>query len=100
MSICRELIRLPRGNREAVLEAVCHHRLTYRETRLLVDTLIARPEQEHPAILAEPRRLDTGTKAAGYSQPVMPTFRTLIKGLEKIAQRAKKNSDIKEKKPL
>ena len=76
VSICRELIRLPRGNQEAVLEAVCHHRLTCRETRLLVDTLIARPEQEHPAILAEPRRLDTGTKAAGYSQPVMGLARS------------------------
>ncbi len=76
VSICRELIRLPRGNQEAVLEAACHHRLTCRETKRLVDTLIARPEQEHPAVLAEPRRLDTSAKAAGYSQPVMGLVRS------------------------
>ncbi len=78
VSICRELVRLPRGNQEAVLEAVCHHRLTCRETKRLVDTLIARPEQEHPAILAEPRCLETGIKngSCGYSQPVMGLARS------------------------
>jgi len=80
VSICRELVRLPRDNQEPVLEAVCRHRLTCRETHRLIDTLIATPKREHPAILAAPRRLApvSGEKAAtpGYSRPVMVLVRS------------------------
>ncbi len=80
VSICRELVRLPRDNQEPVLEAVCRHRLTCRETHRLIDILIARPTQEHPAILADPRRLAFPTDAkpvpGGHSKPVMPLLRS------------------------
>jgi len=73
VSICRELVRLPRGNQEQLLDIISHHRLTCRETGRLVDALLARPQQEHPKLLAHPRQLADESKAAlkGYSRPIL-----------------------------
>ncbi len=81
VSICRELVRLPRDNQEQVLDVVCRHRLTCREGKRLVDALITRPKRDHQAILADPRRLDAGKKAVtdGYSKLVMGLVRSFQK---------------------
>jgi ParB-like chromosome segregation protein Spo0J len=54
ISMSRELVKLPRGNQEALLEAITTHHLNCRETGKLVEELQARPEREHPEILRRP----------------------------------------------
>lgn len=54
ISMSRELIKLPRGNQEALLESIGRHHLSCRETGKLVTELQSRPEREHQAILRKP----------------------------------------------
>jgi len=53
-SVARELARLPRGNQVLAMAAICKHRLTYRESVVLVDLLLAAPEGDHEAICRLP----------------------------------------------
>jgi hypothetical protein len=48
---CRELVRLPRGNQNAVAHAVARRGLTTRQTSRLVDTLLAAPQDQWPKLL-------------------------------------------------
>lgn len=57
ISMSRELVKLPRGNQEALLQAICAHRLSCRETGKLVEELQVRPERDHQAILQRPREV-------------------------------------------
>lgn len=54
ISMGRELVKLPRGNQEPLLETITRHRLNCRETGKLVEELQSRPEREHPALLQRP----------------------------------------------
>ena len=54
ISMGRELVKLPRGNQEALLESISKHHFNCRETKKLADELLARPEREHQAILQRP----------------------------------------------
>ena len=84
ISMSRELVKLPRGNQEALLEAIGNHHLGCRETGRLVEELQARPEREHPEILRRPwevlqqdDHLDT-TASNGFSPPVRTIHRKLL----------------------
>lgn len=57
ISMSRELVKLPRGNQEALLEAITRHHLSCRETGKLVEELQNRPEREHRDILRKPREI-------------------------------------------
>jgi len=57
ISMSRELIKLPRGNQEALLESIRAYRLSCREAGKLVEELQARPEREHEALLRRPREV-------------------------------------------
>jgi len=48
---CRELVRLPRGNQDAVADLVARRGLTTRQAARLVDALLASPQQEWPKML-------------------------------------------------
>ncbi len=54
ISMSRELVKLPRGNQELLLETITNHRLNCRETGKLVEELQSRPEREHPDLLKRP----------------------------------------------
>jgi ParB/RepB/Spo0J family partition protein len=54
VGLCRELIRLPRGNQAEVLASVHENRLSCRQTARLVKVLDETPESEHAQILSEP----------------------------------------------
>ena len=54
VSMSRELVKLPRGNQEPLLETITRHRLSCRETGKLVEELQSRPEREHPDLLKRP----------------------------------------------
>jgi ParB-like chromosome segregation protein Spo0J len=54
ISMSRELIKLPRGNQEALLESIGRHHLSCRDTGKLVEELQSRPEREHRDILRKP----------------------------------------------
>lgn len=54
VGLCRELIRLPRGNQAKVLTSVHENRLSCRQTARLVKILDETPESEHAEILQEP----------------------------------------------
>jgi len=49
----RELVRLPRGNQEAVAQKVARQGLTTRQTARLVDALLAAPEADWPELLEQ-----------------------------------------------
>lgn len=48
---CRELVRLPRGNQDAVAQVVLGRGLTTRQTARLVDALLAAPQEQWPKLL-------------------------------------------------
>jgi len=48
---CRELVRLPRGNQDAVAQGGDRTRLTTRQTARLVDALLAAPQEQWPKLL-------------------------------------------------
>lgn len=84
ISMSRELVKLPRGNQEALLEAITNHHLSCRETGKLVEELQARPEREHREILRRPwgvlqqdDHLDT-TASSGFSSPVRAIHSKLL----------------------
>lgn len=54
ISMSRELIKLPRGNQEKLLEAIHKYHFSCRDTKRLVEVLQTRPEREHEAILDRP----------------------------------------------
>lgn len=84
ISMSRELVKLPRGNQEALLEAIGTHHLSCRETGKLVEELQTRPEREHPEILRRPwevlqqhNHLDT-TASSRFSPLVRTIHRKLL----------------------
>lgn len=54
ISMGRELVKLPRGNQELLLETITRHRLNCSETGKLVEELQSRPEREHQDVLKRP----------------------------------------------
>ncbi len=50
---CRELVRLPRGNQDAVANVVSRRGLTTRQTSRLVDTLLAATQEQWPELLEQ-----------------------------------------------
>lgn len=50
---CRELVRLPRGNQDAVARVVMGRGLTTRQTGRLVGALLAAPEDQRPNLLEQ-----------------------------------------------
>ena len=50
---CRELVRLPRGNQDAVARVVTGRGLTTRQIARLVDALLAAPKEQWPKLLEE-----------------------------------------------
>jgi hypothetical protein len=50
---CRELVRLPRGNQNAVAQVVARRGLTTRQTSRLVETLLASPQDQWPKLLEQ-----------------------------------------------
>nr|WP_321464322.1 ParB N-terminal domain-containing protein [uncultured Desulfobulbus sp.] len=54
ISMSRELIKLPRGNQELLIQAIANHHLSCRDTGRLVEELQGRPEYEHRPILERP----------------------------------------------
>ncbi len=85
----RDLVRLPRGNQPAVLHAITSHRLTCRETKRLVDTLLTRPEKEHPAILAWPRRRDDIPEQRKAGAGMSPAARLFHRELQRFQERCR-----------
>lgn len=84
ISMSRELVKLPRGNQEALLGTIRTHHLSCRETKKLVDELQARPKREHQAILQRPwetlqqqNHLDT-TASSRFSPLVRTIHRKLL----------------------
>ena len=84
ISMGRELIKLPRGNQEKLLDSIRKHHLSCRETKKLVDELHARPAYEHEALLDRPwavlqpqNHLDT-TASQSYSLTVRNIHRKLL----------------------
>jgi ParB-like chromosome segregation protein Spo0J len=57
VSMGRELVRLPRGNQELLLEAIQAHHLGCREVKRLISLLEAALPHEHAAILRNAREL-------------------------------------------
>lgn len=74
VGLCRELIRLPRGNQAKVLASVHENNLSCRQTARLVKLLDETPESEHAGILSSPlsellcesSQPDNGAYAAGF----------------------------------
>jgi len=52
-TMCRELVRLPRGNQDAGAHVVARRGLTTRQTSRLVDTLLAAPQEQWPKLLEQ-----------------------------------------------
>jgi hypothetical protein len=50
---CRELVRLPRGNQEEAGQAVVRRGLTTRQTRTLVEALLAAPHEQWAKVLEQ-----------------------------------------------
>lgn len=50
---CRELVRLPRGNQDAVAQVVMRRGLTTRQTSRLVDALLVVPPDQWPKLLEQ-----------------------------------------------
>lgn len=57
VSMGRELVRLPRGNQESLLEAIRTHYLGCREVKKLITLLDTASPHEHAAILSNAREL-------------------------------------------
>ncbi len=88
ISMSRELVKLPRGNQEALLESIRRHHLSCRETKKLVDELQARPEREHQAILQRPwatlqQQSHLDTTASGRFSPLVRTIHRKLLLLER-----------------
>ena len=54
---CRELVRLPRGNQDAVAKVVTGRGLTTRQTARLMDTLLGAEEKTWPRLLEQASQL-------------------------------------------
>jgi ParB-like chromosome segregation protein Spo0J len=52
-TVCRELVRLPRGNQEEAARAVIRRGLTTRQTRSLVEALLAAPQEQWAKVLEQ-----------------------------------------------
>nr|MBF0223121.1 ParB N-terminal domain-containing protein [Desulfobulbaceae bacterium] len=79
ISMGRELVKLPRGNQDALLEAIRKHHLNCHETKKLVDELQARPEREYQAILQRPWEVleeqdHLDTTASNFFPPLVRTI--------------------------
>lgn len=84
ISMSRELVKLPRGNQEALLESIGRHHLSCRETSKIVEELQTRSEFDHQGILQRPREvlqhqddLDT-TASKSFSPLVQAIHRKLL----------------------
>lgn len=79
ISMSRELVKLPRGNQEALLESIGRHHLSCRETSKIVEELQTRSEVDHQAILQRPREVlqhqdDLDTTASKSFSPLVQTI--------------------------
>lgn len=79
ISMSRELVKLPRGNQEALLESIGRHHLSCRETSKIVEELQTRSEHDHQAILQRPREVlqhqdDLDTTASNSFSPLVRTI--------------------------
>lgn len=88
ISMSRELVKLPRGNQEALLDTIGKHHLSCRETKKLVDELQARPEREHQAILQRPREVlrqqdHLDTTASNFFPPLVRTIHRKLLVMER-----------------
>jgi ParB-like chromosome segregation protein Spo0J len=88
ISMGRELIKLPRGNQDALLEAIRKHHLSYRETKKLVEELQARPEREHQTILQKPWEVlgqqdHLDTTASNFFSPLVRTIHRKLLVMER-----------------
>lgn len=88
ISMSRELVKLPRGNQEALLNSIVEHHLSCRETKKLVDELQTRPEREHQAILQRPREMlgqqdHLDTTASNYFAPLVRTIHRKLLVMER-----------------
>ena len=54
LSVARELVRLPRGNQDEVFEVIRDHRLTYQQSRRLIDAFVDKPQWQREALLQDP----------------------------------------------
>jgi len=68
---CRELVRLPRGNQNAVAQVVAQRGLTTRQTARVVDALLASPEQ-WPKLLEQALQPTTPAGPKGVAQRRTP----------------------------
>ena len=88
ISMSRELVKLPRGNQEALLESIRKHHLSCRETKKLVDELQSRPERDHPAILQRPwdvlqKQNHLDTTASNFFSPLARTIHRKLLVMER-----------------
>jgi ParB-like chromosome segregation protein Spo0J len=88
ISMSRELVKLPRGKQEALLDTISKHHLSCRETKKLVDELQARPEREHQAILQRPREVlrqqdHLDTTASNFFPPLVRTIHRKLLVMER-----------------
>lgn len=88
ISMSRELVKLPRGNQEALLEAITRCHLSCRETGKLVEELQSRPEREHQAILHRPWEVlqqddPLDTTASNLFSPLVRTLHRQLLCLER-----------------
>lgn len=79
ISMSRELVKLPRGNQEALLESIGRHHLSCRETSKIVEELQTRSEFDHQGILQRPREVlqhqdDLDTTASKSFSPLVQTI--------------------------
>jgi ParB-like chromosome segregation protein Spo0J len=88
ISMSRDLVKLPRGKQEALLDTISKHHLSCRETKKLVDELQARPEREHQAILQRPREVlrqqdHLDTTASNFFPPLVRTIHRKLLVMER-----------------
>lgn len=65
VSVGWKLARLQRCNQEAVLLAICRHRLTVRQTQELITAILSRPKCEHEDLLRNPMQVVYSITPAG-----------------------------------
>jgi ParB-like chromosome segregation protein Spo0J len=88
ISMSRDLVKLPRGKQETLLDTISKHHLSCRETKKLVDELQARPEREHQAILQRPREVlrqqdHLDTTASNFFPPLVRTIHRKLLVMER-----------------
>lgn len=86
VGVCRELIRLPRGNQAGALDSVHENKLSCRQTARLVTILDEAPESDHAGILRSPL---TAISFSGESGPENEShFDRLLKDMNAMKQQS------------